>query len=247
MTSPCSHGSVYGPSRDDPAATVYLRADCRKLSCEYCGPKKAATYRRAVAKRAEENKLQRFLTLTLDPKKIPSDVDSVSYIRQCWAKFRVYLGRKYGSALSYISIVELHEGKRGKLGDQGGNYGKAHLHILISSYIPKEWISATWAKLGGGWKIDIRFVDVHRVAGYLSKYITKDTLLQVPWRKKRISTSRNIRLFDPKVKSGFRITFEKIESLFDWLHSGTLFRFKFDGFGLQSFLFKERGAAWASP
>lgn len=233
----CAHGSVYGPSRDDPQATVYLRADCRKLSCEHCGPKKAAIYRRAVARRAAEYKLQRFMTLTLDPRKIDSGADSVSYLRKCFSKFRVYLGRKYGKEkVSYISVIELHKS------------GLAHLHVLVGVYIPQQWISENWQRVGGGRIVDIRLVDVHNVSKYLSKYITKDLLLMVPAKKKRISTSRNIRLFDPKKKSGFRVSFESIRNLFDWAFecsAESLFNFRFDCFGLQSFLTKG-GIVWGT-
>lgn len=229
----CDHGSVYGPSRDVEGATVYLRKDCGKLSCKHCGPKKAARYRWAIAKQAEKHKLQRFMTLTLDPIKIDEDKDSVSYLRECFAKFRVYLGRRYGKErVHYISIVELHES------------GLAHLHVLVGMFIPQKWISENWQRVGGGRIVDIRLVDIHNVSKYLSKYVTKDLLLLVPAKKKRISTSRKIRLFDPKEKSGFRITLESIRSLFDWVggnEPGEMFGFKFDDSGLQSFLFRGGG------
>ena len=49
----------------------------------------------------------------------------------------------------------------------------------------------------------MRCVDVHRVSAYLSKYLTKDLLLSVPAKKKRISTSRDMRLFDQREPSGW--------------------------------------------
>lgn len=231
MACSCAHGSVYGPSRDNPEDLIYIRADCRKLSCERCGPKKAVMYRRAIAARAAEYKLQRFMTLTLDPKKIDDGKDSVSYLRECFAKFRVYLGRKFGKEkVSFISVVELHKS------------GIAHLHVLVGMYISQKWISENWQRVGGGRIVDIRMVDVHNMGKYLSKYVTKDLLLMVPASKKRISTSRNIKLLGEKVKSGFRIVAERIETMFEWLHGGEMFDFIFDDCGLAAFKFKERGA-----
>ena len=51
---------------------------------------------------------------------------------------------------------------------------------------------------GGGAHVDIRHVDVHRVAAYLSKYLTKELLLDVPDGVRRVSTSRSIKLNERK-------------------------------------------------
>jgi hypothetical protein len=210
---------------------VYIRKDCKKLSCECCGPKKARKYRRAISERAGENNLKRFMTLTLDPKKIPNGQDSISYLRDCFSKFRVYLGRKYdgGTKVSYISIVELHKS------------GIAHLHVLIGVFVSQEWISESWQAVGGGRIVDIRLVDIHRVSAYLSKYVTKDLLLMVPAKKKRISTSRNIRLFPPKEKKrGWVISSSSIEYNWEYLEGVRLLD-EYDNYGLKSFVFAERG------
>ena len=42
-------------------------------------------------------------------------------------------------SLAFISVVELQ-----------GN-GNPHLHLLVGSYLPKQWISSVWQALGGGW------------------------------------------------------------------------------------------------
>jgi hypothetical protein len=57
------------------------------------------------------------------------------------------------------------------------------------------WIKAAWSALGGGYIVDIRQVDRHRVVPYLSKYVTDD-LRKVPAGTRRVSTSRTILLFD---------------------------------------------------
>jgi hypothetical protein len=46
------------------------RFRCKSYTCGICGPKKIRMVRKRIAQRAVENKLTRFLTLTLDPKKL---------------------------------------------------------------------------------------------------------------------------------------------------------------------------------
>jgi len=125
--------------------------------------------------------LRRFLTLTLDPAKIAGD--PVRYLNAVFAKLRVYLQRKYGVAPQYIRILEFQKN------------GNPHFHILIDRYIAREWIQAAWVAVGGGWMVDIRYVDVHRVSRYLSKYLTKEMLMSAPLRCRRVTTSRSITLF----------------------------------------------------
>jgi len=227
----CSAGTVYGPALGG-QGTAYIRLDCGKLSCPKCGWKKAKKYKEAVTKQAETLKLRRFLTLTLDPLLIPAGVDSIAHLRNCWAKLRVYIGRKFPKT-SYISVVELHKS------------GVAHLHVLVSRYISQKWIKSCWIALGAGSIVDIRIVDLHRIGAYLSKYITKELLLMVPWRKKRISTSRDIRLFTKKLKSSFLYSMDHIEILWDRVHfmldSQAMCKHEFDEDGLKRFTLFEMG------
>ena len=178
--SGCSRGTVYS---DHDGFSDYARVNCKKLSCERCGPKRAWRYRNAIAKRAEELGLNKMMTLTLDPAKCPGG-DSVAYLRECFSKFRVSLLRRFGKSISYIAVVELQKS------------GMAHLHVLIGVYIPQNWISEAWQAVGGGRIVDIRQRHIRSVARYLSKYLTKDFLGAVPSKKKRITTSRDIRLFE---------------------------------------------------
>lgn len=198
----CARGTVIGPARDVPGGKLHLRADCRRLGCPRCGRKRATIYRRAIAEHAREKKLQRFMTLTLDPKKLEGSEDSITYLRGCFSKFRVYLGRRY-EVVSFVAIVELQKS------------GLAHLHVLVSCFIPQAWISESWQAVGGGRIVDIRFVDIHNVAAYLTKYVTKEVLTSVPANKKRISTSRDIKLLPKKEKTGFMISESGINSLFE--------------------------------
>ena len=195
----CSCGTVFGSSPDREHSRTYLRVNCKKLSCDRCGPKKARQYRKAIGRNAEAHRLNRMLTLTLDPKRCAAP-DSVAYLRQCFSKFRVSLFRRFGKPISFIAVVELQKS------------GMAHLHVLIGVYIEQAWISEAWQSVGGGSIVDIRMVDVHRVNAYLAKYLTKDFFLSVPAKKKRISTSRDIHLTEKKPKSDWRWSPDSIRS-----------------------------------
>ena len=155
--------------------------------------KKIRQVRKRIVQRAVEHALQRFLTLTLDPKKMKhglSTKEKIVYLYAAWRKMRVYLQRKLGKSLVFIAVLELQ-----------GN-GNPHLHLLVGSYIPKRWISTSWQALGGGWATRIEYADMHRVAAYLSKYLTEDSLLNLPPRTRRFSTSRGLALFERKKSNG---------------------------------------------
>jgi integrase len=73
--------------------------------------------------------------------------------------------------------------------------GLPHYHILTDRFIDQKWISWTWNQLGGARVVDIRFVQVRKIARYLSKYLTKELLLSAPKGTRRITTARAVKLF----------------------------------------------------
>ena len=173
-----------------PGVRCYTRLDCNRFGCDHCGPRKARRYRKAIAREAEAHGLTRFLTLTLDPKVSPGADESVDYIRECFNKFRTYLKRKAGAGVQYIAVIELQKS------------AMAHLHVLVDRFLDKSWLDEAWAAVGGAFTW-IKYTDVHRVSAYISKYLTKDLFAAVPSKKKRISTSRGIRLFEKHKASGW--------------------------------------------
>lgn len=175
----CGRYTVRGQTPTS-AEMRFHRVNCKSWNCSYCGPRRAKRYKRAIREAAEALALQRLLTLTLDPAKIEGD--PVQYLNKLFAMLRVYLGRKYGTSIQYIRILEFQTN------------GNPHLHILIDRYIAREWIQSAWVAVGGGRMVDIRYVDVHRVSRYLSKYLTKELLMSAPLRSRRVTTSRGIRL-----------------------------------------------------
>ena len=164
--------------------TAFHRVNCKCWSCSFCGPRRARRCRRAIREQAESHQLSRLLTLTLDPSKIEGE--SVRYLNDTFAKLRVYLKRQFRVTPQYIRILEFQQN------------GNPHFHILIDRYIPQSWIATAWSAVGGGHIVDIRYIDIHRVSHYLSKYLTKELLLSAPIRSRRVTTSRGIRLFEKK-------------------------------------------------
>lgn len=148
------------------------------------------------------------MTLTLDPKRIPPGQRSDQYLRNCWRKMRVSLQRRFGESIRFISVLEFQRS------------GLAHLHFLVGVYIPQGWLSKAWQAIGGGMIVDIRYVDVHRVAAYVTPYLTSGKIehtLGLLHRRARIfSTSRGLSLS------------QKAKNLGWWLNRvsiGTVYRF----------------------
>ena len=177
----CGRYTVRGQAPGSPEVRFH-RVNCKSWNCTYCGPRRAKRYKHAIRATAEARQLHRFLTLTLDPKKIEGD--PIRYLNAAFAKLRVYLQRECRVAPQYIRILEFQKN------------GNPHFHILIDRYIDLEWIRRAWVAVGGGFMVDIRFVDVHRVSRYLSKYLTKELLMSAPLRCRRVTTSRGIKLLE---------------------------------------------------
>jgi len=182
----CGVFTLAGQSLTGPE-TQFQRLNCKSWGCKYCGTRRAKRYKHAIRTIAEQLKLPRFVTLTLDPEKIEGD--SVVYLRETFNKLRTYLRRKFRCAPKYIAVLEFHEN------------GKPHLHVLIDRFIEQAWLSAAWEAVGGGRIVDIRFVDLQRISHYLAKYLTVDLLLSAPKGVRRVTSSRGIVLLQKSAKS----------------------------------------------
>jgi hypothetical protein len=175
----CGRWTVQGTSLDG-ATNRFIRLNCKCWDCKYCGSRRAKRYRRAIALWAERLNLNRLATLTLDPKKLNGE-DSTKYLNRTFAKLRSVLQREYGKSITFIRILEYQKN------------GTAHFHLLLNCYIDQGWLKAKWQAIGGGWHVDIRLVEIQRVARYVSKYLSKELLLSAPKGSRRVTTSRDIR------------------------------------------------------
>jgi len=111
------------------------------------------------------------------------------------AKMRVYLARRYGKSIEFIAVLEFQKS------------GVAHLHLLVGVFIPQDWLSAAWQSVGGGMIVDIKYVDVHRVAAYLTRYLAGEeiahTLSHLRPRARIFGSSRSISFWEKKEKRGW--------------------------------------------
>lgn len=166
---------------------IVFRHKCKTWGCGVCGPKKLASVKLGIYREADKHGLQRFMTLTLPGNFQGSYQDTVSALSESWKKLLIYLKRRLGVKIKYIKVVEPQE------------RGVAHLHVLVSRFIPQAWLSKAWEALGGGKICDIRFVDVHRIAGYVSKYMSKSMIGDDLGPYRRYSTSREISINGEKL------------------------------------------------
>jgi hypothetical protein len=131
----------------------------------------------------ERPEMSRLLTLTLDPETAPVDQkDQHRYLTERWNALRTAINREYGD-LSYIWVREEQDS------------GLPHIHIIVSRYLPQQWVSSRWSELGGGEIVDIRSVDrVEKVAHYVGKYLTKNALTGLPDGIRRYGSSQDLSL-----------------------------------------------------
>lgn len=200
----CGKWTLVGPLKGS-VRLGYKRALCNSYRCSFCRPKKLKRTRARIAQIATEQKLQRFASLTLDPSRIPRGMRSDRYLRKCWHKMQTVLARRFGASVQFIGVLEFHKS------------GVAHLHVLLGHYIPQDWLSEAWQSIGGGEIVDIRIVDVHRVAGYLACYLAgnkvEHTMSLLPRRARIFSCSRSIVFWGKKAKSGWWLCKKHIEYL----------------------------------
>jgi hypothetical protein len=205
----CGNFSVVGPVKGKLGVFGNKALFCKSYRCDRCRPPKLKDVQARIAMAAEKHKLNRMVTLTLDPKKLSKQdrKHTDRYIRKCWRKMRVLLARQYGKSLAFVGVLEFQKN------------GNAHLHILVGQYIPQKWLSIAWQSIGGGRRVDIRFVDVHRVSAYLTVYLAGDkvskTLELLPKRARIFTTSRSIVLYGKKEKSGWWMRRIDLGSLYD--------------------------------
>lgn len=189
---------------------IVIRHMCKTWGCGLCGPKKLASVKRGIYREADRWQLRRFLTLTLPGDFKGSYKESVEVLNNCWKKFGIYFKRKFDKKLVYIKVVEPQ--KR----------GIAHLHVLVSCYISQGWLSKAWQAIGGRRICDIRFVDIHRIAAYVSKYMSKAMIGDDLGPYRRYRTSQEIKINGAKQPPEGNWVFlrESIDDAFDHEQNG---------------------------
>ena len=92
--------------------------------------------------------------------------------------------------------------------------GVPHLHLLLDQYVPQDWLSDKWSRLGGGRIVFIEQVyDLEKCGWYLGKYLTKEMIGTGAGLLRRITTSRGIRLHDPREGPGWEVVFAPLDEI----------------------------------
>jgi hypothetical protein len=216
--SKCGSYTLVGPIKGQPGKLGHSRLFCKSLRCPYCRKPKLKNLRARFAQLAHQLQLRRFVTLTLDPKRLTDRKHTDRYIRKCWRKMRVSLQRKFGKTVQFIGVLEFHKS------------GVAHLHLLVGVYIPHAWLSQAWQSIGGGKVVDIRYVEVHRVTAYLTPYLAGEkiehTLGLLPRRARIFTASRGIQLSEKPKSSGWWMVRRSISFLEFCSKNATSHRYK---------------------
>lgn len=140
---------------------------CNTWACPFCGPLKAIRLKYRITNLAILNELDHLMTLTLDPKLIPSEYiegynETGLYITKLFNRFRLKLSRLLGRKLKYVWVKEFQTN------------GNAHLHILIHGFIPNWMTNKAWRLAGGGHIFDMDEINnIEATAKYVTNYLIK--------------------------------------------------------------------------
>lgn len=135
----------------------------------------------------ERPQLRRLLTLTLNPSNAPVDLDERHrYLTERFNALRTTLNDRY-EGLSYVWFREEQES------------GNPHLHLLVDRYLPQSELSAMAERSGLGRVVDIRRVNARNAVKYVTKYLTKGAMADLPKGIRRYGSSADIEL---KVRGG---------------------------------------------
>lgn len=164
----CSFWSYYNTSDK-----TLQRLWCNTWRCSICAPFRARAVRDKFIDLGKLYELNRFLTLTINPKLKVCEVLNTAneknlYMKKAWLKFRMNLKKQVGD-FQYLWVMEWHK-KEGSF---------PHLHVMLSTFIPKNRLTSCWNSAGGGFLKIKRAKDDEGLARYCCKYMSKDVILSV--------------------------------------------------------------------
>ena len=161
---------------------------CGSWDCYCCAHRMRMNFIEELERLVQERpELRRFLTLTLDPDQSPTNQeDQHRYLTERFNALRTELNDRY-DGLSYIWVREEGEGDN------------PHLHLIVDRYLPQNELSMLAGRVGLGEVVDIRRVNARNMARYLTKYLTKGSMADLPKGARRYGSSADI---DLKVRGG---------------------------------------------
>lgn len=163
---------------------------CKTWHCEVCYDKNRRKLKNKIIQIATMKKMKFFITLTFDHKLCTAE-ESYDYIGNCWKKFLTIIHRKLKyTKFDYIKVLESHKS------------GYAHIHFITNKRFDAHQLREQWKRLGGGAQMRIEPVNVKKIANYLSKYMTKDSM-KLPKGRRHYSMARHLNaLLEKPEKTG---------------------------------------------
>jgi hypothetical protein len=156
---------------------------CDSWDCYCCAHRMRMNLIEDLERLVEERpELTRLLTLTVG-KQGPEATDAQhEYITDRFNALRTNLSDEYPN-LSYVWIR--HEGDENR---------RAHLHLLVDRYIPQGDLVEMSTNVGLGEVVDIRRVNARNAAKYLTSYLGRGALAELPKGLRRYGSSSDIQL-----------------------------------------------------
>lgn len=138
---------------------VVVPVKCNSWCCDGCRKRLSKKWIRRV----NPQKVERFITLTVDPSRFSSRPEAVKELYNGYKKLVQAIRRKF-KEWEYFSVIEFTK------------KDWPHIHILQrGSYVPQTWISKKWDAFGLGKIVDVRRVrGKGKVKSYLTKYLSKE-------------------------------------------------------------------------
>jgi len=156
---------------------------CNSWDCYCCAHRMKWNLTEELDRLVEERpELRRLLTITLDESISPDSQDEQhEYLTERWNALRTEIKDEYPD-MSYVWIRE------------EGESGNPHLHLLVDRFLPQAMLSRTAQRVGLGEVVDIRRVNARNAARYVTKYLTKGALHDLPDGARRYGSSQDITL-----------------------------------------------------
>lgn len=161
---------------------------CGSWRCYCCAHRMRMNFIEELERLVEERPaLRRFVTLTLDPDQAPANQEEQHrYLTERFNALRTELNDRYDD-LSYIWVRE------------EGESDNPHLHLVVDRYLPQDELSMLSERVGLGKIVNIKRVNARNMAKYITKYLTKGSMADLPKGSRRYGSSADI---DLKVRGG---------------------------------------------
>jgi hypothetical protein len=156
---------------------------CGSWNCYCCAHRMRHNFIEELERLVHERpELRRFLTLTLDPETAPDETaEQHEYLTERFNALRTSLNDRY-DGLSYIWVRE------------EGESDNPHLHLIVDRYLPQDELSHLSERAGLGRVVNIKRVEARSMAKYLTKYLTKGSMANLPKGARRYGSSADIDL-----------------------------------------------------